>query len=593
MDDLDLGATIKGFSAGQKVFNRYTLKKILGRGGMGVVWLARDDELERDVALKFLPEIVAMDKEAVADLKRETRRSLDLTHPHIIRIHDFVHDVRTAAISMEYVAGASLASLKVDLPAGCYDVTDLREWTRQLCTALDYAHARAKVVHRDLKPANLMIDDQGYLKIADFGIAASTSDSVSRVSAQAGSSGTPLYMSPQQMMGEKPAATDDIYSLGATLYELLTGKPPFYTGNVMMQVQGKVPVSLAARRQELDRKGAPIPLEWEQAIAACLAKEAKDRPQSAGEVAERLGLREAIQPMGTPPVVVAAEPAPVVAGAKPLIAIQQATKPPELPRAGDVARSRIKRAVPLLLLAAALPLVVPLATWWLINFFDPHEVGVPHPGGGYTENFGIHDPNEVSVPIGDFSVANNLGIWRWAYHLSLLAALGLFGLAFRRIAGGLDRPWLVAGVLCLAAIVLGEAFALFVSITRIGEIHGSYTENMGLDAGFSIGVVLMTLFTVGMAATLRKMAPSSRQPSGLRNTLSGVASGAVILAIGCMVDLGCTSTLLWRGSAHSVHFTWVVGGMSAALLLLFGGRLVFQLARDSVTRDAAPMNSGI
>ena len=94
MDPLDLGATIKGFSPGQKVFTRYTLRKILGRGGMGVVWLARDEELEREVALKFLPEVVAMDKQSINERKRETRRSLELTHPHIIRIYDFVQDGR-------------------------------------------------------------------------------------------------------------------------------------------------------------------------------------------------------------------------------------------------------------------------------------------------------------------------------------------------------------------------------------------------------------------------------------------------------------------------------------------------------------------
>ena len=90
MSDLDFGATIRGFSPNQKVFQRYTLQRILGRGGMGVVWLARDEELERDVALKLLPEIVTMDRESIRDLKRETRRGLYLTHSHIVRIYDFV-----------------------------------------------------------------------------------------------------------------------------------------------------------------------------------------------------------------------------------------------------------------------------------------------------------------------------------------------------------------------------------------------------------------------------------------------------------------------------------------------------------------------
>lgn len=291
MDDLDLGSTIKGFSAGQKVFGRYTLNKILGRGGMGVVWLARDEELEREVALKFLPEVVAMDRQSVVELKRETRRSLELTHPHIVRIYDFVQDGRAAAISMEYVAGDTLASLKVDQPGHLFAVAPLEKWVAQLCEALDYAHAKAQIVHRDLKPANLMIDARGDLKIADFGIAASVSDSVSRVSAKAGSSGTPVYMSPQQMMGDKPAVTDDIYSLGATLYDLLTGKPPFYSGNILAQVQAKVPPSIAARRAELGAAAGGetvIPAAWEETIAACLAKDSTQRPQTAREVAQRL-----------------------------------------------------------------------------------------------------------------------------------------------------------------------------------------------------------------------------------------------------------------------------------------------------------------
>jgi len=289
-DEIDFGATIRGFAKGQKVFGRYVLKKILGRGGMGVVWLARDEELERDVALKFLPELIATDKQAVKDLKRETRRSLDLTHPHIVRIYDFVQDATSAAISMEYIEGDTLASLKVEHDRGYFEPGEITGWLKQLIGALDYAHHRAEVVHRDLKPANLMIDARNDLKIADFGIAASVSDSVSRVSVQSASSGTPVYMSPQQMMGEMPAVTDDIYALGATLYELLTGRPPFYSGNVMMQVMNKVPPSLTERRAELGRPGADIPLAWAETIAVCLAKESERRPQRVLEVAQRLGL---------------------------------------------------------------------------------------------------------------------------------------------------------------------------------------------------------------------------------------------------------------------------------------------------------------
>lgn len=289
MDDIDLGQTLRGFSAGQKVFGRYTLERLLGRGGMGVVWLARDGKLDRDVALKYLPEAVAQDSEAIDDLKRETRRALELTHPRIVRIYDFVDDSRTAAVAMEYVAGSSLGLLKLEQPQKCFTVAALTPWVKQLCEALEYAHTEAKIVHRDLKPANLMVDARGDLKIADFGISATISDTTTRVSKEASNSGTPVYMSPQQMMGEKPAATDDIYSLGATLYELLTGKPPFYTGNIVVQVQSKVPPSLATRREELGvtvggADGPGIPQEWEETIAACLAKDPAQRPQSAADV---------------------------------------------------------------------------------------------------------------------------------------------------------------------------------------------------------------------------------------------------------------------------------------------------------------------
>ena len=290
MDELDLGATIRGFSVGQKVFGRYTLKKILGRGGMGVVWLARDEKLDEEVALKFLPDVVKHDPAALDELKAETKRARRLTHAGIVRIHDFLEDNHTAAIAMEAVDGVTLSQFRVEQPGKIFEVAAIAAWVKQLCSTLDYAHHTARVVHRDLKPANLMVDRTGQIKVTDFGIARSISDSVSRASAQAGSSGTPAYMSPQQMLGEKPAVTDDVYALGATVYELLTGKPPFYSGNVMLQVQSKVPPAIADRRMELEISGAPIPSEWEAVVAACLVKTPGDRPQTVAEVAKRLGL---------------------------------------------------------------------------------------------------------------------------------------------------------------------------------------------------------------------------------------------------------------------------------------------------------------
>ncbi len=304
-DGIDFGATVRGRAKGDRVFDRFVLEKLLGRGGMGMVWLAQDERLERSVALKFLPELVALDARAVADLKRETRRSLDLTHPNIVRIYDFFSDSRMAAIAMEWVDGSTLSDLVIDRDEGHFSCEDLEPLVRQLCDALEYAHTKARVVHRDLKPANLMVNAIGYLKISDFGISATLSDSTARVSQAVSASGSPLYMSPQQMMGEQPSVTDDIYSLGATLYDLLTGRPPFYSGNIPMQVLHKVPPSITDRREELEVAGAPVPEHWERTLAACLSKEAVDRPQSMKQLATWL-----LEPGAAPVAVVAPPPVP-------------------------------------------------------------------------------------------------------------------------------------------------------------------------------------------------------------------------------------------------------------------------------------------
>ncbi len=255
---------------------------------MGVVWRAYDDTLQEAVALKFLPDAVRWDPGAFDDLKAETRRARQLTHPNIVRIHDFVEDAGAAAISMELVEGRTLTELRLERPNKVLEPAEILSWLPQLGAALDYAHTQARVVHRDLKPSNLMLTRDGVLKIADFGVARSMADSISRVSMM--SAGTLVYMSPQQAMGEEPAAADDIYAVGATLYELLAGKPPFHTGDVRVQLFQRKPDTIAARRRALGVAGGAgeIPDPWENTIAACLAKAADQRPASVGEIVARL-----------------------------------------------------------------------------------------------------------------------------------------------------------------------------------------------------------------------------------------------------------------------------------------------------------------
>ena len=281
--------TMPGLAPGQKVFGRYVLEAVLGRGGMGVVWRARDEELGNLVALKFLPEIVARDEVAVDDLKEETRNALRLTHPNIVRIHHFEREDNMAAVSMEFVDGIALSRLRLAQPGKVFSVETLAPLVAQLCAALKYAHAEAKVVHRDLKPANLLVTSGGRIKIADFGIARSLSDTHTRLTGHSGgTSGTLLYMSPQQLLGKSAMAVDDIYALGGTLYELLTSRPPFFTGDIATQVQSVTPPLLTERRSEFGIEGETVPTCWEETIASCLAKDPAERPQNAGEVARRL-----------------------------------------------------------------------------------------------------------------------------------------------------------------------------------------------------------------------------------------------------------------------------------------------------------------
>ena len=290
-DDLDFGQTIQipRFGPGQKIFRRYILQKILGRGGMGVVWLAEDEDLERLVALKVLPETLSHDHASLEALKRETKLGLHLAHPNIVRIYDFQRDDNAAAISMEYVDGATLSEVRTTKPTDVFDPADLHIYIEALCDALHYAHTRERIVHRDLKPRNLMLNSQGDLKIADFGISRSISESMIMLTGKLGSAGSPPYISPQQWDGEPPTPLDDIYSVGATLYELLSSKPPFIGVVDWRQVHHKVPPSISKRRADLGIEGAaPIPAEWEETIAACLAKNPKDRPQTVRDLQARL-----------------------------------------------------------------------------------------------------------------------------------------------------------------------------------------------------------------------------------------------------------------------------------------------------------------
>jgi serine/threonine protein kinase len=271
------------------LFGRYRRMRELGRGGMGVVWLAHDEVLGIPVALKLLPEEISRDPEELESLRKEVIRGIALTHAGIVRVFSFERDATNTGIVMEYVDGESLAQLKHRQPDHCFDPELIRPWLEQLCAVLDYAHNEARIAHRDLKPRNLMVTREGRLKVADFGIASSLAETMSGVSIRHDAAGTPPFMSPQQARGERPTSADDIYAVGATLYDLLTGKPPFFRGDIIGQLMHEVPQKMNDRRSELDVTGrAPIPPAWERVVAACLAKDPALRPPSGAALLQLL-----------------------------------------------------------------------------------------------------------------------------------------------------------------------------------------------------------------------------------------------------------------------------------------------------------------
>jgi serine/threonine protein kinase/formylglycine-generating enzyme required for sulfatase activity len=295
---LDDAPHLHGLLAGQHVGQgRFLLLQKLGEGGMGVVWRAIDCKLSQEekaveVALKFLAPAIADDPRALKLMREEVLSSRQLHHPRIVSTYEFhTYPAEPPFVCMEYVAGKTLHQLAQAEPLGCLRWTQLAPWLRQLCDALEYAHHEG-VVHRDLKPSNLLLNANDDLKLADFGLARAAVTPATGAVARGGGGGTLLYSSPQQLRGEAPRFTDDIYSLGATLYELLTGTPPFRgaTGDaVAEQVFHEGAEPIPARLAGCGRAN-PLPAHVVTAVSACLEKEASARPQTIKALRQLLGL---------------------------------------------------------------------------------------------------------------------------------------------------------------------------------------------------------------------------------------------------------------------------------------------------------------
>src|SRR5947208_264857 len=313
-------------AAGPQTLGRYQLERVLGKGAMGIVYEALDPKLHRKVAIKTIL-ISQLDEDTAKDFSmrfvREAHAVARLNHPNIVQVYDFGEEGDIAYLVMEFIRGDELKST---LSTGRQ--FDRKECVRIMCElldALDFAH-EAGVVHRDIKPANVMLDGQGRTKLTDFGVARVTdADRTHAERTQAGTMvGTPAYMSPEQIQGQRIDRRTDIFSAGIILYQFLTGQKPF-TGEGAWTVAKKIIQEDPPMPSSINMALSP---EFDRLVAKALAKDPEQRFATAREFSQ--ALKRAAEgkpaiPEEEPTLVVPREPR-----------VQQPTHAPEALRSGEM-----------------------------------------------------------------------------------------------------------------------------------------------------------------------------------------------------------------------------------------------------------------
>ena len=273
-----------------KIILHYKIIEKLGEGGMGVVYLVDDLKLERQVAIKFLPEHFTKDKENVERFEREAKATAALNHPNIVTIHEIAEEDDQTFIVMEYVEGKSLREVVIEYNLGLDKVVDI---ISQISEGLSKAH-KAGIVHRDIKPENIIINQDARVKILDFGLA--KLKGVSKLTKETSTLGTIHYMSPEQLQGKEVDHKSDIWSLGVVLYEMLTGEAPF-KGNYEQAVIYSI---MNEQVEPLTDLRTGVPMELERIMNKSLAKGPNERYQYVDEMltdlkalkSQRLGIED-------------------------------------------------------------------------------------------------------------------------------------------------------------------------------------------------------------------------------------------------------------------------------------------------------------
>ncbi|UCB44115.1 MAG: protein kinase [Dehalococcoidales bacterium] len=282
---------------GKSIADRYGVEKLLGQGGMGSVYLATDELLDRSVAIKLIkPGTVS--RQNPGQFYREARSLARMNHPNIVTLYNCGWYEDQAYLVMEYVSGTLLSTI-LEIREGAYDgkkrltISEALEIIAKVAAALSYAHGHG-VIHCDIKPGNIVVGDE--VKLMDFGIARMQQDQSTMPGASVG--GTPTYMAPEQALGREVDARSDIYSLGVVLYETLTGQPPFSLSDDISLVSQHIQVTPASP----DVRNPGIPKRLSSLILKMLAKNPANRPSDIDEVLTELktSVRELVDAESTP-----------------------------------------------------------------------------------------------------------------------------------------------------------------------------------------------------------------------------------------------------------------------------------------------------